>query len=261
MRLKDLFFRREDGKVTAAQVVFNVALALTLLGVALWYCVTRTGVPLNFALLWQFRYRIWLGFATTVGISAASLVVSLLLGFLAAVWSRSRLLVASFLCKMYVQFIRGTPLITQIFLFFYIVGTALGVESRFWAGVIILSVFEGAYISEIIRGGLQSVDQTQLEAAAAVGLTRGQTMRLVVLPQLFTRILPALAGQSASIIKDSSLLSMIAVIEMTQTFREISSTTFALFVCYIFLGLLYLCLTMPLSLLTQRLEMRYRYET
>jgi len=85
-------------------------------------------------------------------------------------------------------------------------------------------------------------------------------MRLVMLPQLFTRILPSLAGQFASIIKDSSLLSLISVIELTQTTREISAANFAIFECYIFLGLLYLALTFPLSMFTRQLEKKFRYE-
>lgn len=235
-------------------------LALLLLAGFAWLSLARLNLKLDFSVLLQFRYRIWLGFLTTIGLSLASLVTSLLLGCLLAMGNKSRVLPISYLCKIYVQFIRGTPLIMQIYLFFYIVGTAWGIDNEFWAGVIILSIFESAYISEIIRGSLQSVDKTQLEAAAAVGLDKRQTLFIVVLPQLINRTLPALAGQFASIIKDSSLLSIIAVIELTQTIREISATTFALFVCYIFLGLLYLCLTMPISLLTQHLEKRFRYE-
>jgi len=148
----------------------------------------------------------------------------------------------------------------QVYLFFYIIGTAWGVENRFLAGVLILSIFEGAYISEIIRGGLESIERTQLEAARAIGLKSGQTMRLVVLPQIIKRTLPSLAGQFASIIKDSSLLSLISVIELTQTIREISASNFAIFESYIFLGLLYLTLTFPISMYTRYLESRYSYE-
>ena len=126
-------------------------------------------------------------------------------------------------------------------------------ENRFAAGVIILSVFEGAYISEIIRGSLLSLEESQLEAARAVGFTKRQTLRYVILPQLVTRTLPALTGQCASIIKDSSLLSMIAVIELTQTIREITAVNFRMFECYLFLGLLYLCLTLPISFVSKRL--------
>lgn len=261
MKRKSLFFRQEGEKATAAQVLVNTALALFALGIFLWVSAARAGVTMDLSVLTRFRMRIGQGFLWTVGLSLASLVLSLLIGFLAALGNRSRFLPLSYLFKIYVQFIRGTPLITQIFLFYYIVGTAWGVENRFWAGVIILSLFEGAYISEIIRGGLQSIDGTQLEAAQACGLDRGQTMRLIILPQLITRTLPALAGQFASIIKDSSLLSIIAVTELTKAMQEISASTFALFVCYLALGLLYLCLTLPLSLITQRLERRFRYET
>ena len=148
----------------------------------------------------------------------------------------------------------------QIYLFFYIVGTAWGIDNRFWAGVLILSIFEGAYIAEIIRGSILSFDVSQLEAAKAVGFTPRQTFTTVVLPQLIERTLPALTGQFASIIKDSSLLSMIAVIELMQTMREISATNFKLFECYIFLGVLYLCLTLPVSLASKTLERRFRYE-
>lgn len=260
-KIKSLFFKQDGAHDTPVQAVFNVVLALILLGTLIWISLSRLGLQLDFSVLTRFRTRIWQGFVTTMGLSLASLVFSLLLGFLAALGNQSRFLPFSYLSKVYVQFIRGTPLIMQIYLFYYIMGTAWGVENRFWAGIIILSVFEGAYISEIIRGGLQSIDSTQLEAAEACGLDRSQTMRLVILPQLVNRTLPALAGQFASIIKDSSLLSIIAVIELTQAMREISATNFALFECYIFLGLLYLLLTMPLSLLTQRLEKRYRYET
>ena len=127
--------------------------------------------------------------------------------------------------------------------------------------VLILSIFEGAYIAEIIRGSLLSLDESQLEAARSVGFTRRQTWRFVILPQMIARTLPALTGQFASIIKDSSLLSIIAVIELTQAMREISAVNFRLFECYLFLGILYLCLTLPISLISERLERRFQYES
>ncbi len=135
----------------------------------------------------------------------------------------------------------------------------MGVTNRLIAGALILSIFEGAYIAEIIRGSMLSIDDSQLESARAVGLTRFQTARYVIIPQLVARTLPALTGQFASIIKDSSLLSMISVIELTQTIREISATNFRLFECYIFLGLLYLCLTLPITFVSKRMERRFDY--
>ena len=108
----------------------------------------------DFSFLWSFRYRLAQGFVATVELSLASLVVSLFIGFLSALANNSRILVISYFSKVYVQFFRGTPLIMQVYLFFYIIGTAWGVENRFLAGVLILSIFEGAYISEIIREAL-----------------------------------------------------------------------------------------------------------
>ena len=147
----------------------------------------------------------------------------------------------------------------QIYLFFYIIGTAWGISNRFLAGVLILSIFEGAYISEIIRGSLLSIDHTQLEAAKSVGFTKYQTAKHVILPQITQRTLPALTGQFASIIKDSSLLSMIAVIEITQTMREVTAINFRLFESYFILGLLYLTLTLPLNFITAYLEKKSDY--
>lgn len=225
-----------------------------------WFSFARIGVVLDFSFLAGFRVNLAKGFVMTLCISLASLAVSLSIGLLSAVGQDSRILLLRYLSRLYVTLIRGTPLIMQIYLFFYIIGTAVGIENRFVAGVLILSVFEGAYISEIIRGSLLSIERSQLEAAKAVGFTRGQTIRHVILPQLFARTLPALTGQFASIIKDSSLLSLIAVIELTQTIREISATNLKLFESYLFLGVLYLCLTLPVTLLSKRMERRFRYE-
>jgi polar amino acid transport system permease protein len=149
----------------------------------------------------------------------------------------------------------------QIYLFFYIVGTAYGIDNRFLCGVLILSIFEGAYIAEIIRGSLLSLDATQIEAAKAVGFTKKQTISLVILPQMTARTLPALTGQFASIIKDSSLLSIIAVIELTQTVREMTAINFKMFESYLFLGVLYLALTLPITFVSKRLEQKFSYDT
>lgn len=142
----------------------------------------------------------------------------------------------------------------------YIIGTAWGVDNRYVAGVVILSIFEGAYISEIIRGGLASIDRQQYEVAKSIGLTPAKTLQLVTIPILMARILPALAGQFASIIKDSSLLSVIAVIELTQTVQEISADNFRMFENYLFVGVLYFILTFAVSLLSGVLERRYNHE-
>lgn len=260
MDIRKLFVKRENEKAKPAQVIVNMVLALAAIFLFFMLSLKRLDMKLDFSLLWKFRIRYLQGYKTTVMLSIVSLILSLVIGFISAIGSRSNILPISYISRIYVQFIRGTPMIMQVYLFFYIVGTAWGISNRFLAGVLILSIFEGAYISEIFRGGIESIDGTQLEAAKAIGLEPGQTMRLVILPQIIKRTLPSLAGQFASIIKDSSLLSLISVIELTQTSREVSATNFAVFEVYMFLGLLYLTLTFPISMFTKYMEKRFSYE-
>lgn len=255
------FFRsRPDEKTPPAKAAVSLVIAAALIVGFFWLSLSRIDYRPDFSFLPEFKIRIWDGFWLTVAVSLASMVVSLLLGSLAAGGEMSRWLPLRYLSRAYVVFIRGTPLIMQIYLFFYLVGTAWGVENRFWAGVIILSVFQGAYISEILRGSFNSIEASQLESARAVGFSPVQTLRFVIIPQMTARTLPALAGQFASIIKDSSLLSMISVTELTQTMREISAVNLNLVECYLFLGVLYLILTLPVVLVSNLLEKRFRYE-
>lgn len=255
------FFRtRPDEKTPPAKAAVSLVIAAALIVGFFWLSLSRINYRPDFSFLPEFKIRIWDGFWLTVAVSLASMVVSLLLGSLAAGGEMSRWLPLRYLSRAYVVFIRGTPLIMQIYLFFYLVGTAWGVENRFWAGVIILSVFQGAYISEILRGSFNSIEASQLESARAVGFSPVQTLRFVIIPQMTARTLPALAGQFASIIKDSSLLSMISVTELTQTMREISAVNLNLVECYLFLGVLYLILTLPVVLVSNLLEKRFRYE-
>ena len=230
--------------------------AVALVVAFFWASLAAAGIALNLDFVAQYRVRILDGLGLTVGVSAASLVVSLLVGVPVALGQNSRVLPVRALCNLYVTVIRGTPLLVQIYLFYYVVGTAWGIDNRVVAGVLILSVFAGAYIAEILRGAYASIDPEQLEAARAVGFTRWQTARHVVLPQLVALALPALAGQFANIVKDSSLLSVISVIELTQTMREISATNYNFFGCYLLLGAIYLALTLPIMALSRHLEKR-----
>ena len=259
--MRKSFWRIERGqKASPIQAAVSFLLVSLFLVLVFWLSLRRINVTFDFSFMKEFQIRIWDGFVMTVLLSLVSLVLSLLLGVASAVGQGSRILVIRYLCHIYVKFIRGTPLIMQIYLFFYIVGTAWGIENRFIAGALILSIFEGAYIAEIIRGSLLSISESQLEAAKAVGFTNRQSIQYVILPQLVARTLPALTGQFASIIKDSSLLSMISVIELTQTMREISATNFKLFDCSLLLGALYVCLTLPISFVSKQLERRFDYE-
>lgn len=253
-------FIGKPGQTPLWKAALNVLLLCSLLVLLFWFALSRIGVVFDFSFVSTHKINLFQGYMMTLGISVFSLVLSLLIGLSTAVLQQSPVLPLRLFAKMYVGFIRGTPLIMQIFLFYYIVGTAVGIENRFVSGVLVLSIFEGAYISEIIRGSLLSFDPTQLEAAKAVGFTSRQCTRYVLLPQLTARTLPALTGQFASIIKDSSLLSMISLIELTQTVNEIGSDNFKIFELNFVLGLLYLTLTVPVTLISKQLERRFSYE-
>ncbi|MGL4676556.1 MAG: amino acid ABC transporter permease [Brevinema sp.] len=239
--------------------LLNISILALLIYIFTLVTLQKLGLSFNFSVLSEYKTRLINGLIMTIIISFFSLILSMLIGVITAVGIRSRLLLVSYFCQCYVQIIRGTPLLVQIFFFYYIVGTAWGIDNRYIAGILILSIFEGAYISEIIRGGLVSIDKQQYEIAQAIGLNKKQVLSLVIIPQLIIRIMPALAGQFASIIKDSSLLSVVAVIELTQTTQEISSINYALFENYFFLGFLYFLLTYPIIILSRYLEKKYSY--
>lgn len=239
----------------------NGTLVFLSLGAFLYLSARMAQLDLDFTELYDSRVRFLQGFILTIQLSLVSMGVSLFIGALVAMARQSKTLYLQYLAKTYVELIRGTPLLVQIIFFYYVIGTAWGLNQRFVAGVLILSIFEGAYISEIIRGGYISIESKQTEIAKAIGLTSSQTFRFVILPQLSVRILPALAGQFASVIKDSSLLSTIAVIELMQVTKEITANNFGLyFESYLVLALMYLLLTFPVSLLSKYLERRLRYD-
>ena len=163
----------------------------------------------------------------------------------------------------YIELIRGSPLLVQIFLWYFVVGTVinsilaqsgLGQISPLWFGVMALAIFTGAYTAEIVRAGIQSVHRGQMEAARSLGMTYAQAMRKVILPQAFRRILPPLAGQFISLVKDSSLLGVLSIRELTKASREVVSSSLQPFEIWIVCAILYLVLTFTLSMFVQYLE-------
>lgn len=256
----NIFMAAKDSPVAPWKRALNYFVVVVAVVAVVGVSLSMAGIALNFDFVVQYRARIWDGFCLTVFISLFSLVGSLIIGIPVALGQNARFLPVRYLCDFYVKIIRGTPLIAQIYLFYYIIGTAWGVENRVVAGILILSVFAGAYIAEIIRGGYESLARGPIEAARALGLSRTQCAISVELPQMVSRILPALTGQFASIIKDSSLLSVIAVIELTQTMREISATNYNFFGCFLLLGALYLCLTLPIMFISRYFEKKMDYD-
>jgi len=220
---------------------------------------------LKYTWTWQpvFNYRqvFWEGWLATLAISGLALPLSCTLGLLFALARRSPLLPLRDFARIYVELTRGTPLLVQLFVYWYVFGQAISRDLRFFTGALVLSLFHAAYVSEIIRAGIESIGQSQLESARAIGFTRAQTYRYVIFPQAFRQILPPLAGQFASIIKDSSLLSVLGIAEFSLAASQTSSVTSTAFESYLPVAIGYLILTLPISLWTQRLEQKGRFET
>ncbi|MFA6916544.1 MAG: amino acid ABC transporter permease [Parachlamydiales bacterium] len=216
---------------------------------------------LQWSEVWAYRKVFWNGWKNTVYISVCSLGLSLAIGIFTALLRRSGIPLAVFLSRFFVELIRGTPLLVQILFFYYVVAHQVGLENRFIAGIIILSIFHAAYIAEMIRTGIENVSATQLESAHAIGLTTFQSYRFVIFPQAIRQVTPPLAGQFASIIKDSSLLSIIGINELTNSAQQVNSATYSTLESFFPLALGYLILTLPISLLSKKLENRFHYET
>jgi len=213
----------------------------------------------DFAAVWQYRQKFISGWGVTIALAVGSLILSTCFGLLTALARRSSRAPLRATALGYVELVRGTPLLVQILLLYYGVANAVGIDDRYLAGVVILSLFAGAYIGEIIRAGIDSVPGTQIESARALGFSDAQIYRHVILPQAGRQVLPALTGQFVSLIKDSSLLSIIGVQEFTLNAREINSYTYSTLESYLPLAIGYLLLTLPLSIFTARLEERLRY--
>ena len=258
------FFQPPEGSAQAlpgAVRTLNFLAALGLIALVLAWPFTRLEGHWNWAAVYAYRQKFLDGYKLTILISLAALVLSTLLGLVSALAGQSRLLPLRYVNRIYVDLVRGTPLLVQILILYYVTANAVGVEDRNVAGVIILSLSYGAYLSEVIRAGIESVGKSQLDSAKAIGLTTAQTYRYVIFPQALRQIMPSLAGQLVSLIKDSSLLSIISVSEFTKNAQETGNYTFSIFECYLPLAAGYLILTLPISLLTRYLERRNRFET
>lgn len=196
------------------------------------------------------------GLWVTIWISFVSGFAGLVIGLITGLCRLSPNPTLRGLAVLYIELIRGTPLLVQIFIFYFFIGTVLNLD-RIVAGVGALALFVGAYIAEIIRAGIQSIPRGQSEAARSLGMSATETMIYIVLPQAFKRVLPPLAGQFISLIKDSSLVSVIAITDLTKSGREIITSSFATFEIWFTVALLYLVVTSVLSQLLFWLERRF----
>jgi polar amino acid transport system permease protein len=243
-----------------ARIVLNTILSLLLAAafvLIFWVLISH---HYRWEALAPYRGNLVAGWLTTLGISLAAMALSVLIGALLTAGQLSGSLIPAGLSRAFVEIIRGTPLLTQILIGYYLVANAIGWDDRIGVGIVILSCFSGAYLSEIFRAGIESIPASQWLSAKAIGLDGGQTYRLVIIPQALRRVLPPAAGQFANLIKDSSLLFVISVHEFTMQAREANANSYATFEAYLPLVLGYFLLTFPISLWSRALERRFAYE-
>jgi len=199
------------------------------------------------------------GLWVTLKISFFAMLLTLVIGVVLALMKLSSMVFLRDIATVYITIVRGTPLLVQIFLFYFIVANIFELE-RMLAGILSLGIFFGAYMAEILRGAIVSIDKGQLEAAKSLGISNFQAMRYIILPQAFKRALPTLVGETISLVKDSSLVSVISITDLTKVGKEIVANTFSPFETWIVIALMYLAITSILSYLGHILEKKMATE-
>ena len=199
--------------------------------------------------------RLLEGLIVTFEITLFSMVFSILIGLITALLRMSNSFSGKLLANIYLEMIRNTPLLVQLFLFYFIIAPIVGID-RFWTGVLCLSFFEGSFATEIIRAGIQSVPRGQTEAAKALGFSRFDRFRDIILPQSIPLILPPMTGLIINLIKHSAIVSVIAVADLTTEGLNIISETFMAFEIWFTVAGIYLVVTVSLSLFVSWMEYR-----
>jgi polar amino acid transport system permease protein len=203
------------------------------------------------------------GAKTTILLTVCAVCMGLLLSIFIALGKMSKNKIISKICGAYIFFFRGTPLLMQLYFIYYglpQINMALTINSRFLAAFLAFSLNSAAYCSEIIRAAIQSIDKGQFEACKALGFSNAQTMRLVIFPQSIRRLIPPVANEFIMVLKDASLVSIIALADLTKVTRSISSSSGTALV-YIPAMIIYLIMTAFFEFIFNKLEVRFsRYE-
>ena len=198
------------------------------------------------------------GAGITIEITALSVFFGMLIGIVVALVRLSDFKILRWLGNVYVDFIRGTPLLIQIFLVYFALPSIIGHRvDAFFAAISACSINSGAYVAEVFRGGIQSIDVGQMEAGRSLGMTWWQTMRYIILPQAFKRIIPPLGNEFIAMLKDSSLVSVIGFEELTRRGQLIIARTYASFEIWMAVAIIYLILTFTVARLTGLLERKF----
>ena len=220
----------------------------------------------GFAATWRYIQLFEQGLICTLSLSALTVVFGFILALALALMRMSRIKPLSWFATGYVELFRATPMLVQLFIIYYVVFGNINLPSfkifgfirfeRFFPGVMALSMNSGAYLSEIIRAGIQSIDHGQTEAARSLGLSAGQTMKEIILPQAIKNILPAIANEFVTIIKESSICYTIGVQEIMYAVSATKGATYRIAEPLLIATAVYFCLTFPTSKIIAYFERR-----
>lgn len=214
---------------------------------------------LDFSVMGRFIPMLLDGVKLTILLTLASVGIGVVIGLVTALMKMSRLKVLSYIATTYIEIVRGTPILVQLFIIFYGLPQLLGFTiPEFIAAVVALAFNSGAYVSEIIRAGIQAVDRGQTEAAYSLGMNSSMTMRYIVIPQAVKNILPALVNEFITLIKESSVVSVIGISELMRKANAIQSITYRPFEPLITVAFVYFIMTFSLSKFMGRIERRLK---
>ena len=216
-------------------------------------------MALDFSIIPGIIPALLLGTRLTIELAVIAVAIGLVIGSFAGIARVGGNRTARIVTSVYVDFIRGTPLLVQLFLVYFGLPTLIRRPvPPFIAAITAMGVNSGAYIAEIVRAGIQSVDRGQMEAARSLGLTYSQSMRYIIFPQALRRIIPPLGNEFIAMLKDSSLVSVIALEELLRKGQVVITRTFRPFEVYMVVALIYLAMTLAISRLVAWSERRLR---
>jgi len=219
--------------------------------------VTGTGYAWDFSFLWAYRWLILAGLGVTIAYTVGTILLGLLIGLFTGLLRLSRNPMITAPLVAYVEIFRCTPLLVQIVWFYYALPVVLGIDiPAHVAAVLVLSLYTGAFYAEIIRGGVNSIERGQWDAARAIGMRRRQVMRHVILPQAVKRMIPPFMNQSIIQLKNTSLVSTIAVADLLYQGTIITAATYRPLEVYTMVAIIYFLVLFPLTLAAQQVERR-----